>query len=136
MVGQGRRRPGIAPLVLLWMLGGCAPNDLGAPCHLLRADNTEVTPRPGHVTIQSGSGECEQFTCASFNGESPTCTQACEVEGDACENGWTCRHALLGPERLDEARRRTEGQDIDGDGVDDYAQLLSGLNEALLCAPP
>lgn len=132
---KGRRGAWAGLLMAPWLLGACVPNDLGAPCHLLRADNTQVTPRPGHVTVQSGAGECEQFTCASFNGSSPVCTRACDAEGEACENGWTCRHAILGPENLEEVRDRTQGHDRDGDGVDDYEQLLSGLNEALLCTP-
>lgn len=115
---------------------GCAPNDLGAPCHLLRADNTEASPRAGHTTVQSGSGECEQFTCASFEGRPAVCTRACDVEGESCEEGWTCRQALLGPEMLAQVRDRTEGRDEDGDGVDDFAQIVTGLSDALLCAPP
>jgi hypothetical protein len=127
----------IAACALVSLLAaGCAEGDLGASCHLLRADNTEVSPRPGHDIVQSGSGECMQFVCASFQGGQPQCSEPCTEEGAECGNGWVCRRAVLSPESLAETRRRTEGTDSDGDGKDDARTLTAALTDSLYCGPP
>lgn len=117
--------------------GGCAQTDLGAPCHLLRADNTEASPRPGHTIVQSGSGECDEFLCASFEGAQPVCTTPCSAEGDACAQDWVCVRAILGADLLQQVRERTQGMDDDENGVDDYESIAGGLEDGgFICAPP
>lgn len=113
----------------------CASSDLGTPCHLLRADGTELAPRPGHDLFQTGSGECEQFVCASFDGRSASCSRPCKAAGEACENGFTCRESALDAAELQWLRAATEGHDDDHNGVDDFRQLVAGLTEGLYCAP-
>ncbi len=135
-----RRRRLAAPLVglltvLLGGLGACAQTDLGTPCHLLRADNSEAAPMPGHAVIQSGSGECEQFICASFDGAPAECSQPCAKEGDPCEAGMICRAAILDPAQLELARQRMQGHDLDHDGVDDFQEWAAGLTDSLYCGP-
>lgn len=130
----------IARLFGIWcainaVVCGCAPNDLGAPCHLLRADNSEAQPRPGHDIIQSGSGECEQFSCVSFEGQAATCSRPCVTQGEACEGNMVCRLAVLEPDLLAQVRARTEGRDDDHDGVDDFEALAAGLSESFFCGP-
>jgi hypothetical protein len=113
----------------------CASSDLGAPCHLLRADGTELAPRPGHDLLQSGSGECDQFTCVSFAGGPAVCSRPCDRVGDGCENGFTCRETVLDTAALQSLRASTEGHDEDQDGVDDFDQLAAGLTESAYCGP-
>lgn len=120
--------------VLAMVLAACSETDLGAPCHLLAADNTEQQPRPGHSIVQSGSGECSEFVCASFDGAPPVCSRPCEND-DACAEPWKCRAALLSPESLEELRARTEGHDENGDGTDDFQALAAGLSDARYCGP-
>lgn len=132
----GRRRCGWAAAVwVAAVTAGCEPNDLGAPCHLLRGDGTEEEPRPGHTTVFSGSGECADFACVSWDGAGATCTRSCALEGDACPGGWTCRSAVLTPDQLAETRQRLEGTDADDDGVDDFDEFAAGLSESLYCGP-
>ena len=116
-------------------LASCASTDLGAPCHLLRADGSELEPLASHDIVQSGSGECDQFACVSFNGTAPACSRPCEVDGSPCENGWRCRNLVLDPTSLALVRERTEGRDDDRNGVDDFQQLAAGLTESLYCGP-
>jgi hypothetical protein len=131
-----RARIGTLLAVALAALGAaCASNDLGTPCHLLRADNTEAAPRPGHDVVQSGSGECEQFACVSFAGAPARCSRPCAKVGDACEGGTVCQPAVLDEELLAEARSRLEGHDEDHDGRDDFDQLAAGITDALYCGP-
>lgn len=131
-LGMVCRSVTLAGLVLLV---SCVSSDLGSPCTLLQADNTQAEPRAGHDVIQSGNGACEEFTCASFDGQEPICSRPCTEEGADCEEGLVCRRALLDPELLEETRARLEGQDDDGDGIDDYEQLLAGIVDALYCGP-
>lgn len=112
---------------------GCAPNDLGTPCHLLRGDNSEADPRPGHAVLHSGSGECEQFACVSYGGSAPRCSRPCDQAGDSCEGGMTCMSVVLDPELIEAARSRMEGKDEDGDGRDDFEQHLASLTDSLYC---
>jgi len=130
--GRGRRA---TVLLLTSVVLGCASSDLGTPCHLLRADGTELSPMAGHDVVQSGSGECEQLACVAFNGAAPRCSRPCMAEGDACDAGWVCRALVLDPSMLAELRTRTEGRDDDYDGVDDFQQLAAGLTDSLYCGP-
>jgi hypothetical protein len=125
----------IAAIAAASVAASCATSDLGAPCHLLRADGTELAPRPGHDLLQSGSGECEQFACASFAGAPAVCTRPCDRAGDGCENGFKCRELVLDAAALDALRAATEGRDDDRDGADDFDQLAAGLHESAYCAP-
>ena len=102
---------------------------------MLRSDNTEVSPRPGHDIIQSGSGECEQFACVSFSGSVAACSRPCDKEGDSCEAGMVCRRVVLDPTTLPLARSRTEGQHALSATTDDYETLLAGLTDGLYCGP-
>lgn len=133
--GSNRRGSAVRTLVILLALlgAGCATHDLGTPCHLLREDNSQQSPRPGHAVVYSGSGECEHFVCVSSGGGSPSCSRPCDREGESCEGGMVCRPAVLDPELLELLRTRLEGRDEDGDGVDDFEQLASGLIESLYC---
>jgi hypothetical protein len=117
------------------LAGGCASTDLGTPCHLLRADNTEMSPSPGHDIVQSGSGECEQFACVSFNGGTAQCSALCDRMGDPCAGGMTCRQMVLDPDLLAAARARTEGHDDNHNGIDDFQEFLAGLTTSLYCGP-
>ena len=117
------------------LIGCAADDDLGSPCHLLRSDGTELDPRPGHDTLQSGSGECEQFACVSFGGAAAVCSRPCASAGDECSDGSVCRPVVLDPVALAQLRSSTAGQDLDGDGRDDYEQLVAGLVESLYCGP-
>jgi hypothetical protein len=117
------------------VVSGCASSDLGTPCHLLKSDNTEMAPRPGHDIVQSGSGECEQFSCVSFNGAAAQCSMPCDAEGEACLGGMVCRRTVLDPDLMREARQRLEGHDDDHNGVDDYQDLLAGTSDSLYCGP-
>lgn len=116
-------------------LAACQSSDAGAPCHLLRADGTEEEARPGHTTVFSGSGECQEFACISWDGAGAVCSWPCAVEGDPCPGGFVCRSAVLTPLQLAEARERLEGTDDDGDGVDDFAEHAAGLGDSLYCGP-
>ncbi len=126
---------GGAALLAAALVSACAQTDLGTPCHLLRANNTEASPMPQHDVLQSGSGECAQFICASFDGASPVCTRPCAHEGDPCENGMVCRAALLTPQDLALAQQRMQGTDLDHNGVDDFQEWAAGLTDSLYCAP-
>ena len=121
--------------VLFFVLAACSETDLGAPCHLLRADGSELAPPAGHDIVQSGSGECEQFACVSFNGGAPACSRPCTNSGSDCEAGWKCRPLVLDPTSLTLVRERTEGRDEDRNGVDDYQQLVAGTTDSLYCGP-
>lgn len=132
---MGRARRAFVGAAWALAVAGCAASDLGTPCHLLRADRTEVAPRPGHDIVQSGSGECEQFACASFAGAGALCSRPCARAGDGCEGGLVCRSAVLDAAQLGELRARTEGHDADGDGVDDFDELAAGLADSLFCGP-
>ncbi len=131
-------RPDALVLVLVThaLLGSCAGDDIGTPCHLLRADGTEAAPIPGHHLVLSGSGECEQLVCASFSGASPVCSRPCQQVGEGCEGSFVCRAAVLDEPSLIELRKRTEGTDLDGNGSDDFDQLAGGVVESLYCGPP
>lgn len=124
------------PWIALSCLAACASSDLGATCHLLRPDGTEVSARAGHDLVQSGSGECDDFACASFDGTAAVCTRPCAKAGEACENGFTCQPTLLDPALLARLRAETEGRDEDRDGRDDFEQLAASLTDSLYCAPP
>jgi hypothetical protein len=116
-------------------LPACAQTDLGAPCHLLTTNNTEVRPVPNENIVQSGNGGCEQFTCVSFDGNAPVCSAPCDHEGDACVNGYVCRAALLTPTLLSMLQARTQGQQTLQPGVSDYQVLTAGMTESLYCGP-
>jgi hypothetical protein len=126
-------RPGGIVAVLL--LVSCAQTDLGTPCHLLATNNTEVAPVPFENIVQSGNGGCEEFTCVSFQGTAPICSQACDHIGDACGNSLVCQPAMLNPQLLQMLQARTQGQQTLQPGVDDYVVLTAGITDSLYCGP-
>lgn len=122
-------------LMLFLLAPACARTDLGASCHLLSSTNTEVLPTPRQNIVQSGNGECQQFACVSFDGAAAMCSQPCAHLGDGCGNGYRCRSTVLEPQLMEALRARTQGTDLNHDGVDDYDALTAGLTDSLFCGP-
>ncbi len=128
-------RAALISLAGIALVSGCAQTDLGAPCHLLASNNTEVPPAPNENIVQSGNGGCENFACVSFHGGTAMCSQACEHVGDACANGMVCQPAMLNPGLLQMLQTRTQGQSTLQPGVNDYVTLTQGITDSLYCGP-
>lgn len=135
VAGSKRLTPALSLSLLFTLLSfvACASSDLGSPCVLLKVDNSDVSPRPGHALLHSGNGECEHFACVSYEGGPPRCSRPCSKGGESCEGGLVCRAVVLNPEFIESARERMEGKDEDGDGRDDFEQHLASLSESLYC---
>jgi hypothetical protein len=128
-------RPVAVSVAGVLMVASCAQTDLGTPCHLLASNNTEVSPMPFENIVQSGNGGCEEFTCVSFQGGAPICSEACDHAGDSCGSNLVCQPALLNPQLLQMLQTRTQGQSTLQPGVSDFTVLTAGITDSLYCGP-
>ena len=110
----------------VFLAGGCARTDLGAPCHLQDALGAEVKAQPGREYLYLGSSECESFTCLATPGSSGGyCSQACSGPGASCPSGLTCSQLSLNDAYLTVMRARLP--------ADQYQALFGQVTSSYYC---
>jgi hypothetical protein len=83
-------------LLLLCLAASCARTDLGAPCHLMDPQGSELLPQAGREYLFLGSSECASFACLAPQGQTQGyCSQPCAGKDATCPSGLVCAQLAI-----------------------------------------
>ena len=86
----------LASLLATLALCACARTDLGAPCHLIDGQGSELQPQAGREYLFLGSSECASFACLAPQGTTQGyCSQPCAGKDAACPSGLVCAQLAI-----------------------------------------